>query len=177
MSPDWLAEAAADTEARSEDEDNIPDWLADAEVDVSPEEIPDWLRDTAELEDTGEETIIIPAQEAPTIETPAPPMPEPTPAAPVVPVPASAPPAPEIAATLESAREMVANGDLEGSLPEYERVIRANAALDQVVSDLTRLTEQHKENPAIYRLLGDGLMRQGKLQAALDTYRKALNQL
>jgi hypothetical protein len=37
--------------------------------------------------------------------------------------------------------------------------------------------EKFKTTPAVYRVLGDGLMRQGKLQLALDTYRKALNQL
>jgi DNA-binding SARP family transcriptional activator len=56
-------------------------------------------------------------------------------------------------------------------------VIRANQALNDVVSDLAQLAEHHKNRPAVYRVLGDGLMRQGNLQAALDTYRKALNQL
>jgi tetratricopeptide (TPR) repeat protein len=79
--------------------------------------------------------------------------------------------------TLRSAREKYKGGDLDSSLREYESIIRANIALDSVVADMTRMVEQHKENPAVYRVLGDGLMRQGKLQAALDTYRKALNQL
>jgi predicted negative regulator of RcsB-dependent stress response len=40
-----------------------------------------------------------------------------------------------------------------------------------------RESENQKKNPAVYRVLGDGLMRQGKLQTALETYRKALKML
>jgi hypothetical protein len=174
--PDWLSEADVQV-----GEGDIPDWLAAADVEVAPDEIPDWLRDTVETEEMPEEDII-PAVPEPApqqvIIAPAPPAPAPAPAV----IPAAAPPPPpvpagEIAAVLESARSKAGGGDVDGSLIEYERVIRANAALDHVVSDLTTLAEKHKENPAVYRVLGDGLMRQGKLQAALDTYRKALNQL
>ncbi len=176
--PDWLS---AQAEAAVEE---IPDWLAAADVDVEPDEIPDWLRDTVETEEAEEEIIFDAAppapQPTPAAPPPAPaptPVPVPVPAAVVKqPVPAAAPPA-EIAATLQNARTKIESGDLDSGLVEYERVIRANAAIDQVIGDLTRLVSQHKENPAVYRVLGDGLMRQGNLQAALDTYRKALNQL
>ncbi|HLV36687.1 MAG TPA: hypothetical protein VKY59_16305, partial [Spirillospora sp.] len=122
-----------------------------------------------------EEAEIVASQPAAPPETPA----EPATASPaVVPAPAPIPaPAGDIPAALESARSKADSGDLEGSLREYESIIRANAALDQVSDDLTRLAERHQDNPAVYRVLGDSLMRQGKLQAALDTYRKALNQL
>lgn len=153
--PDWLREETA------ADED-MPDWLREAEAAVSPADIPDWLRDT--------------------VETPEPP---PAPARP--PAPAAPPPAPapvhqpaaalDVSALLASARASASAGDLNAGLAGYEQIIRANTALDAVVDDLTRLAEQHANNPAVYRVLGDGLMRQGRLQAALDTYRKALNQL
>jgi hypothetical protein len=35
----------------------------------------------------------------------------------------------------------------------------------------------HKTNPAVLRVYGDVLLRRGKLQQALDTYRSALNLL
>lgn len=151
--PDWLREQpAAEVE--------VPDWLAEAAID--PTEIPDWLRDTIEA---GEHA-----------------RPEPPPAAPA---PAYQPPAPapapaaalDLDAALTSARASASAGDVSAGLAAYEKIIRANTALETVVEDLTRLVEQHHENPAVYRVLGDGLMRQGRLQAALDTYRKALNQL
>lgn len=176
--PDWLAESQAEEAAEA-----LPDWLAAADVEVAPDEIPDWLRDTVETDEMVDAEVLEEVTETvpeavpePVQEVIIPPAPPSTPAPPSAPPPAPAPTG-DIAAVLESARTKVSDGDLEGSLLEYERVIRANAALDQVVDDLTRLAEQHRDNPAIYRVMGDGLMRQGKLQAALDTYRKALNQL
>jgi predicted negative regulator of RcsB-dependent stress response len=68
---------------------------------------------------------------------------------------------------------------VDNALQHYESIVRGNIALDAVVGDLSTLLkdETHKKNPAVHRILGDGLMRQGKLQEALDTYRKALNLL
>ncbi|MGQ9888319.1 MAG: hypothetical protein ACUVSX_07505, partial [Aggregatilineales bacterium] len=157
----WLREEVAADEA-------LPDWLREAEAAVSPADIPDWLRDTVEMAEL--------------------PRPAPQPVAAPAPVsqPAAAPPPPpayqpaaalDVSALLASARASASAGDLNAGLAGYEQIIRANAALDAVVDDLTRLAEQHAGNPAVYRVLGDGLMRQGRLQAALDTYRKALNQL
>lgn len=172
--PDWLSETGAEAV-----EEEIPDWLAAADVEVEPGEIPDWLRETVETDETEEDVITLPQQTAPepTPEPePEPVVTTPVPAQPVAPVAVPRPPA-DVAAALESARSKASSGDVDGSLLEYEGIIRANASLDQVVSDLTTLADQNRENPAIYRVLGDSLMRQGKLQAALDTYRKALNQL
>jgi hypothetical protein len=83
----------------------------------------------------------------------------------------------DIPATLNQARSQANGNDVDGSLSSYEQLIRANAELDAVVADLTAMTEKIKTSAVLLRVLGDGLMRQGKLQAALDTYRKALNQL
>jgi predicted negative regulator of RcsB-dependent stress response len=62
---------------------------------------------------------------------------------------------------------------------DYEAVIRANQALDQVEKAVGKLAENdhYKRNATVYRVLGDVRMRQGKLQEALDTYRRALNML
>lgn len=159
--PDWLSDQPA---AEAE----VPDWLREAEAAVDLTEIPDWLRDTVETEEPARPA----AQPAP---APAPvyqPVPTPQPA----PVPAAAASI-DVEAVLSSARASARAGDVGAGLADYEKIIRANTALDAVVDDLARLVEQHAENPAVYRVLGDGLMRQGRLQAALDTYRKALNQL
>ncbi|MFN8449319.1 MAG: hypothetical protein U0521_12235 [Anaerolineae bacterium] len=56
-------------------------------------------------------------------------------------------------------------------------MIRSSTELDAVVNELSQLVRSYKTTAAVYRVLGDGLMRQGKLQAALNTYREALNQL
>ncbi|MFN8562656.1 MAG: hypothetical protein U0703_13800 [Anaerolineae bacterium] len=78
---------------------------------------------------------------------------------------------------LERARDRERGGDLEGALADYESMIRSSTELDAVVNELTQLVRSYKTTAAVYRVLGDGLMRQGKLQAALNTYREALNQL
>lgn len=153
--PDWLHEDDSDDEA-------IPDWLRDAEgSDVEPAAIPDWLTDTVE---EPEEVIMSPVPE-----------PEPEPAAMVV----APPPAADVSGAIQAAQQKVSAGNVDDALVDYESVVRANDSLDVVINDLQKLTndETHKKNPAIYRCLGDALMRNGDLQTALDTYRRALNLL
>ena len=166
--PDWLSEAAPAAEpVASED---MPDWLKEVGAEVELHEIPDWLKETS---DTEEQVVIPQAQPAPAATTPV-----------ILPAVAPASPAPvpaavtqiDVAATLSSAHSL-AQSDLDAGLLEYEKLVRANVELDAVVGDLTQLVSKHDKNPAVYRVLGDGLMRKGQLQAALDTYRKALNLL
>lgn len=169
--PDWLTMEITEPKPASAD---VPDWLAD--VDVEPDDIPDWLKQT--ITSTKDDMVV--ATPPPAVITPAAP-PPPTPA--IVPVRASPAPVPAAArnidadAALRDARTYAAGNNLDASLPHYESLIRANAVLDDVADDLAKLADKFKTNPAVHRVLGDTLMRQGKLQAALDTYRKALNQL
>lgn len=183
---------------RAEAIEDMPDWLQDnmpaaseetqlpAEVSASIDEISSWL-ETIELEPAE-----IPTWLTETINPPAAPPPAPVTPAPVAEpagifAPAAAALAPvgtrianavvDAVAALTSARNRYNENDLEGSLNDYDTLVRSNQSLDEVVTDLTKAVEKHKGNPTVYRVLGDGLMRQGKLQAALDTYRKALNQL
>jgi len=168
--------------------EEMPDWLKEVEASVSPEDVPDWLVETIGEPEELEPSIFEPVQQI-VVEPPKPapvpvaPPPQPIPvAAKPAPAPTSAParvavPAGEAAAVIERARDKEQSGDLEGALAEYESMIRSSSALDAVVEELTQLVKSYKTTPAVYRVLGDGLMRQGKLQAALNTYREALNQL
>lgn len=170
----FVEEAAAFEEIEDYGEIEIPDWLKEVETTVSPEDVPAWLVQTI----AGD--IAEPEPE---------PEPEPAPVAaqppPAAPPPVYAPPAApaarattaEAAEVLNRARDKEQSGDLEGALVEYEAMVRGSVDLETVVADLTQLTKSYKTTPAVYRVLGDGLMRQGKLQAALNTYREALNQL
>ncbi|MBC8100324.1 MAG: tetratricopeptide repeat protein, partial [Armatimonadetes bacterium] len=171
--PDWLRDDAFDSADELDDAPaimgDLPDWLRTAGVNL--ESVPDWLKDTIKTDET---PIVM-------VET----LPEPAPkpvsvVAPVSPaiVPAAVA-AIDVTQALTAARAGVRANNLDDALLHYESVVRANTALDAVVGDLGTLMkdEVHKKNPALYRVLGDGLMRQGKLQDALETYRKALNLL
>lgn len=169
--PAWLKQQITSEQPAAED---IPDWLKEAGIEeVAVEEVPDWLLETAP------EEAVTPTPAPQVIPTPAPtPAPQPKPAvspAPVVMVTAAA----DVTHALNEARSKARAGEIDSALVSYEAVVRANDGLDAVVADLTTMLgdEKLKKNPAIYRVLGDGLMRQGQLQQALDTYRKALNLL
>jgi hypothetical protein len=177
--PDWLrqdvtiAEPAPTNASISAD---VPDWLTTS--DIEPTEIPDWLKSTL---GTSEQVVVTPDAAPAAALAPLAPPPAIVPAPPVVgyspaPVPVQAAQI-DAQEALNNARSKASANDVDGSLQNYELLIRANVELDSVVGDVTKLLEKFKTTPAVYRVLGDALMRQGKLQAALDTYRKALNQL
>ncbi|MCY3831775.1 MAG: hypothetical protein OXG85_02085 [Chloroflexi bacterium] len=94
-------------------------------------------------------------------------------------VPPSKPPPPGLAAAINSARGKVEADELGAALSDYETLLRTNAGLEWVVSDMRGLIarEEFRQNPSVHRVLGDALMRQGHLNAALDTYKHALTLL
>ncbi|MCL4254367.1 MAG: hypothetical protein KJ043_11390, partial [Anaerolineae bacterium] len=166
--PDWLRET--EDEALIVADEPLPDWLSEAGI-ADTSDVPDWL-----LETVGEEEPVqVFTPPAPT------PAPVPTPQPPVV----KQSPAPvptgniNVVEVLQQARAKIQAGEVDNGLVGYEAIIRANTALDSVIGDLQALVKQegYKTNASVYRVLGDGLMRQGQLQQALDIYRKALNLL
>ncbi|PJF26163.1 MAG: hypothetical protein CUN53_09095, partial [Phototrophicales bacterium] len=172
--PEWMMEtiSAPQTpafEPVASEADDIPDWIKEAEAAVNTDEIPAWLLETIRETSAPEPELM-----EIVIDEPAPP---PAPAA--VPVAPARRPAAVVrdGLSLAEARRLAQANDLSGSLAHYEGLIRAQINLDDVVDDLSSLSRQHRDNPLVFRVLGDGLMRQGKLQQALDTYRQALNQL
>jgi hypothetical protein len=140
-------------------EGTLPDWLRELEGTLeSTEDVPAWLLETIEEEQEPEPVF---ARREPE------PLPVPTPPAPAMPP----------AADLESAREAMRTGNIDAGLTAYDALLRAGRELDAVVQDMMTVAQVHKGNPVVYRVLGDGYMRQGKLQLALNTYRQALDQL
>ena len=91
----------------------------------------------------------------------------------------SKPPPPGLAAAIYSARGKVEANDLREALTDYETLLRTNAGLEWVISDMRGLIarEGFRRNPSVHRVLGDALMRQGQLDAALNVYRHALTLL
>ncbi|MCA9908830.1 MAG: tetratricopeptide repeat protein, partial [Anaerolineae bacterium] len=135
---------------------STPDWLQETE-EHPVTEVPDWLSEIAPAEDT----LFAP--------------PTPAPAAVTVSPPQAAPPI--VSGTLDQARTRYRDGDMEGSLAIYEGLVRTSQVLADVANDLDNMAKEQKNNPVVYRVLGDSLMRQGRLQEALNTYREALNWL
>lgn len=197
--PDWLREQVDDSVV--EGTSDLPPWLATDDVaETESDEIPDWLRETMAEEESASPSFTPDTHSAPTVVMAAPTLPPgpstptptsvpstpaPVPMQPAAIQPVKSSPAPQpvvnidVASTLQAARGKVSSGDIEGSLADYEMIVRANTALEEVVKDLSKLVEHkdHKRNPALYRVLGDTLMRRGELKNALETYRKALHML
>lgn len=92
--------------------------------------------------------------------------------------PAKLPP-PGLAAAINSARGKVIAQDLSAAILDYETLLSTTAGLQWVVSDMRDLIGQaeYRKNPSVHRVLGDALMRQGHLNAALGVYRQALSLL
>ncbi len=168
-------------------------------------EVVSWLEEAVPTEEVAEafaaevpaEAPMVPVEPAPTPAPvaeapPAPPTPVPVPAAPPpTPTPVTPPPVPPVKPVypLEPAPpEMVAEwfararqfkdaGEFEKSLEDYERLVRAEQHLNEVVGDLEAVARQFATHVRVRRLLGDVYLRQNRLQEALDTYRGALDQL
>ena len=89
------------------------------------------------------------------------------------------PPPPGLAAAIYSARGKVGANAWREALADYETLLRTSAGLEWVVADMRGLIarEQFRHNPSVHRVLGDALMRQGQLDAAIDVYRHALSLL
>ena len=172
----WLAEEAPAEEAAAAD---MPDWLTEP---VEVEEVPDWLAEAAP------EAPAPAAEEAP-VEAPPEPVSAPQPVSVTV---ETALPEGEAyaelrtrleanpddhAARLELARALNRNNELAACLGQYEALVGAEAMLSEVEADLRALADAQPAVPQVRRILGDALMRLGRLQDALDTYRAALEQL
>ena len=87
------------------------------------------------------------------------------------------PAGPEHQQSLQTARQLVASNQYGSSLEHYQSLIDSSQLLEETRGDLRQLVDQQPADPKLRRLLGDTHMRLGDLQAALDTYRSALDQL
>jgi tetratricopeptide (TPR) repeat protein len=149
------------------------------------EEALGWLDTPVETVDADLESFLKAAVPAPEAERPAPPpapAPRPgtgflPPSAPAAPTPAPAAAAAPSGEGIAEARHLMSSGNQEGAFNSYEALIGRGQALDDIISDLNEYVGRGKMvNPRAYRLLGDAMMAQGRLQDALEQYRKALDQ-
>jgi hypothetical protein len=173
-------------EEKKGDLDELPDWLS-GEPTAAEEGVSGLSAFLKAVEPAKSEEPAAPPPAAPEpAPVAAPPRPAPVPAPAPLPTPApvaAAPAAPvsavssaEADAKLKDARDQLANGETQKALSIYEGLVAGGQKLDDVVSDLADITKrQAVVNPKVYRLIGDALTGQGKLQEGLDMYRKALD--
>jgi hypothetical protein len=155
--PDWMETHTVEAAAPAPDEEDVPSWITvetQPEPEPEPEVTPWWEQQPANPAETGE------VLEAPIAVLESPPL-----------AASAGEPA------LERARQFRRSGELAACLAEYDALVRSGVALDAAVDDLAELVSAHRNQPTAYRVLGDGYMRQGQLQRALDVYREALNLL
>lgn len=179
--PDWLVEADEEGAAGAE----LPAWLSEPaqESAVPAEDMPDWLSELRENEAAQSQ---LPPEDAPS-EAEIEPEPE-------FLAPRREAPIPEgelfasyrqrleeepgdHASRLALARTLRSHGEVSPSLDHYETLIENAQLLEDVSNDLASLVGEQPHQPRARRLLGDTLMRQGRLHDALDAYRTALEQL
>jgi hypothetical protein len=80
-------------------------------------------------------------------------------------------------ALLDLARGYRQLGDTNAARGGYDELIRRGAALNDVISDLETVIEEHPDDVDSTRLLGDAHMKAGNLPKALKLYRQALKKL
>ncbi len=184
--PDWLLEPI-----QAEEEAELPDWLAE----VAPEQPAEAAAPPAPRPEPAAQAPVPPPPVEPAPERPAVPKAAPAPAPRLEPTPvrisvalpqgeAYAPYREKLTQNpddhptrLELARALKGEDAVAACLGQYQALVSAEALLSEVEADLRALVAQHPGLPQARRVLGDALMRQGRLQDALDTYRAALEQL
>lgn len=167
-------------------EEELPDWLKQAQLESDEVgAVPSWLTESLSTEEykilnPEPSADAAPAEPSPII-APAPSTAAPRRSEPSRPAAErlAAIPLSEAANVINQARASLKLGDVNAMLDSYDRLIRSEVALEEVEVDVERVTRDpvHKTNPAVLRVYGDVLLRRGKLQQALDTYRAALNLL
>jgi len=70
----------------------------------------------------------------------------------------------------------MSEGYPDDALTAYEELVQSGQSLDDILADLNEYVKTKRANPRAYRVMGDAMMAQGKLQDALEMYRKALDQ-
>lgn len=150
------------------------------------EHLPSWLEATPETTDAGLEDFLKAKAPAPeTAQASAPPAPPPVaprpiatgPLSPPAAAPAPSPTSAQAGEGIAAARQLMSAGQLDAAFNAYEGLIGGGQSLDDIVYDLNEYLSRGKMvNPRAYRLIGDAMMAQGKLQDALEMYRRALDQ-
>ncbi len=195
--PEWLREGVEEeagvaeevSEAVVEEIPVVEEVAAEEVAEVSPPTpiietpavvtstgIPDWLQKLREV-NLEEQPIPVPIKPSPVPATAG--------AARVAPEPVlgQLPPTPEpelppdAEERLSLARKVRDKGDIEGAIRIYDSLISSGAFLDKIIEDIQQSIKTSPTNYLLYQVMGDAMMRDGRLQSALNAYREALMRL
>jgi hypothetical protein len=144
---------------------------------TAPAGIPDWLQKLREVEPEPELVPMlaypapsaVPVMAAAAVVPPA--TPSPTAAARNLEIPADA------AERLKKARTAREKGQFDQALPLYESLVLNGVYLDKIIDDMQQAVKSQPSNHLLYQLMGDAMMRDGRLQSALNAYRTAMAKL
>jgi tetratricopeptide (TPR) repeat protein len=140
-------------------------------------DMPDWLKKLREGDEAEQQVAPpapIPTTPQPVVQvTPAPQPPAPTPAPLAVAdnVPADA------AERLQLAQAARDKGDIEEAVRIYDSLIISGVYLDKIIEDMQQSVKSYPSNYLLYQVMGDAMMRDGRLQSALEAYRQAMTKL
>lgn len=167
--PDWLS-----LDVIGEDDSTLS-WLSDKDLDATG-----WLEAEAEMVDVEPAPISLP------LVTPA----EPVRSEPIVrrePTPSLPPVEPlNFQVNLDvgtdegafaAARQLLQTRQYNEAIRNYANLLETSPGISPLITELEGAVDTHPSQPLLRRLLGDAYMRNGQLQKALETYRKALDQL
>ncbi|MCB0180904.1 MAG: hypothetical protein KDI62_21940, partial [Anaerolineae bacterium] len=62
-------------------------------------------------------------------------------------------------------------------IPIYSSLVSGGAHLTSIIEDLQQSIKVYPTNYRLYQVMGDAMMKDGRLQNALEAYRQALSQL
>jgi hypothetical protein len=158
--PSWLAEEVAEEPTPPQPVSEVEPAAVVESVPSGGEGMPDWLQKLRDEEE---------------------PAPSPQPVAAAVATTSVAEPADGLPADpderIKLARLARDKGELDEAMRVYDSLISSGIFLDRVIDDLEQTIKSYPSNYLLFQLMGDAMMKDGRLQSALDVYRQALTKL
>jgi cytochrome c-type biogenesis protein CcmH/NrfG len=59
----------------------------------------------------------------------------------------------------------------------YDSLISRGVYLDKIIADMQQSIKAYPSNYLLFQVMGDAMMKDGRLQSALNAYREALSRL
>jgi hypothetical protein len=169
--PETTEASAAPAEATIEEKAAAP--VADAAPPASSRKMPDWLKKlrAGDLEEEDEQVAVPPRPVVTQVAAAMTPSKVEPAAKPESVVPE------EAEERLRLARSARDTGDIDEAVQFYDSLVSSGMLLDRVIEDIRQTVKSYPSQPMLYQVMGDAMMKDGRLQSALDAYRMALSQL